>query len=461
MATQRLVAPTSRVLLRLDAVPASRQARPSAGNFRGRHRILPGPLWIPRHGCDPASRAQRVIDQCLALSRLSETEGSTTRTFLSPPMHEVHRLLREFMEALGMKTSVDAAGNLRGLYSGGARARPRLVIGSHLDTVPNAGAFDGVLGVVLGAALVESLGGRYLPFDVEILGFSEEEGVRFGAAFLGSRAFVGDFPVDLLDARDRDGVTVAEAIKAFGLDPERIPDACYRQHGALMLGYLEFHIEQGPVLERLGLPLAAVEGIAGQSRFSIVFTGEANHAGTTPMDQRRDALAGASEWISEVECVGRATPSLVCTVGRLHVSPGAGNVIPAEVEASLDVRHLSNAVRIAAVDSILRSAESIARSRNLMFQAVPLLEQPAVDCDAELLRLLKKSIAAAGYPVHTMASGAGHDAMILAPFVRSAMLFLRSPGGISHHPAESVLAGDVAAAIDAGLCFLREIENSL
>ena len=412
----------------------------------------------------PADLAKRAIERCLALGRFSESDTGITRTFLSPPMHQVHDALRSCGDALSMETDIDAAGNLHALYRGTRTNGPnapnarRLIIASHLDTVPQAGAYDGILGVVIGYALIEALAGRRLAFDVEVIGFSEEEGVRFGVPFLGSRALAGTFSPGLLDVTDQQGVSVRQAIVHFGLNPDEIAAAAYSHP---VIAYLEFHIEQGPVLESLHLPLAIVEAIAGQSRFTVSFTGQANHAGTTPMVLRHDALAGAAEWILEVERVGRATPGLVATVGRLLVPSGAGNIVPGRVEASLDVRHADDCVRLAAVQSLLDFGRQIAQTRALQFAAVPLLDQAAVPCDRHLMALLHRSLVLAGYPPHTMVSGAGHDAMVVAPCFPTAMLFLRSPGGISHHPAETVLPADVAAAIEAGLHFLSELEKEI
>ncbi len=245
-------------------------------------------------------------------------------------------------------------------------------------------------------------------------------------------------------------------ITSFGLDPNGIGEARASDDA---LGYLEFHIEQGPVLESLSLPLGVVEAISGQSRLEIHFEGKANHAGTTPMNLRQDALVGAAEWITTVEREARAIPGAVATVGRVNVSPGASNVVPATAGASLDVRHASDAVRHELVARILQSAEQIAASRCLKFSWEQRLDQPAVAMDSSLVQLLERAVASAGHPVHRMASGAGHDAMIVARRMPAAMLFLRSPGGISHHPDESVLPEDVAAALDVGMRFLEELER--
>jgi allantoate deiminase len=397
--------------------------------------------------------AQRVIECCRSLALCSEEPGAITRRFLTPPTHEVHAQLRTRMERAGMIVSVDAAGNLRGRYPGIATAPP-LYIGSHLDTVPHAGAFDGILGVVLGIALVECLEQRRLKFPIAVLGFSEEEGVRFGTPFIGSRALAGSLDPATLETRDADGVSIAEAIRAFGLDPAGIPDG----RAGEALGYLEFHIEQGPMLESLGAPLAAVERIVGQSRLEFVFEGHANHAGTTPMQFRRDALSAAAEWVAAVEAEPAMAPvGLVATVGRLEVAPGATNVIPGTARASLDVRHPEDDVRCEAVRRLTEAAQKIAARRSLSVSVHSQLDQPAVAMDSRWTLKLEHSIKAAGFRAHRMSSGAGHDAMILAPQMPAAMLFLRSPGGISHHPDETVLPEDVAAALSVGLRFLEEL----
>lgn len=391
--------------------------------------------------------AEKVVAICRELALCSEEPGRTTRTFLSPPMRDVHRILGDWMRELGMQVRLDAAGNLRGI-SGDADS-PRLMIASHLDSVPCAGAFDGILGVVTGIALVET----QPKMPIEIVGFSEEEGVRFGMPFIGSRAIVGTLDKTALARRDRNGISLEQAIRDFGPDPRS--DARITPH---VIGYLEFHIEQGPVLDQAGLPLGVVDAIVGQSRLSLTFEGKANHAGTTPMNLRRDALAAAAEWIVAAEKSAASIPGLVATVGTLEVSPNAGNVIPGTARASLDLRHAMDNVRDSAVRKLLEAAAVIATRRGIEIRHEQLLNQPTVPMNAGLRDALTRAVAAAGYPVHRMSSGAGHDAMILAPHVPSAMLFLRSPGGISHHPDESVLTGDVAAALEVGRRFISELE---
>jgi allantoate deiminase len=399
--------------------------------------------------------AREAVSRCRAVARFSEDPLRIRRTFLSPPMRPCHREITSWMMALGMSARVDAAGNLRGIYAAadGENSR-RLLIGSHLDTVPDAGAYDGVLGITIALALIEALAGRRLPFALEAVAFSEEEGVRFGVPFIGSRALAGTIDEDLLSRRDSQGVTVREAIREFGLDPGEIPSAVL---GDGVVGFLEFHIEQGPVLEHLGLPLGVVEGIAGQTRMELVFSGAANHAGTTPMTLRRDALAAAAEWALAVERAAHETSALVATVGVLQALPGVPNVIAGECRAALDVRHASDAARASAVNRLLAAANEIAKRRGILVTSTTMLQQSATPMDAFLTSQIETAISCSGLTPHRMVSGAGHDAMILAKIVPAAMVFLRSPGGISHSPRESVLIDDVAKAIETGIHLLDQL----
>lgn len=399
-------------------------------------------------------RAQRAIAECRRIAGMSEEVGGTTRRFLTPPVREVHALLHGRMEAIGMNVSVDAAGNLRGRWHPPAGRSKRLIIGSHIDTVPNAGAFDGILGVTLALECAEIAQELKLPLPIEIIAFSEEEGVRFGVPFIGSRAAAGRFDPALLKLKDADGVTLEDAIRAFGLAPGGIEKAAI---DADALGFLEVHIEQGPVLEAEGLQVAAVTAIVGQTRHILTWTGHANHAGTTPMHLRRDALAGAAEWIVAVESLAQRTDGLVATVGHVDVEPNAGNVIAGAVRVSLDVRHADDAARKSAVDALLAQAETIAARRGLALQCARQMDQPAVPMDERLTAFLAEATEAAGLPVKLMPSGAGHDAMVMASRVPTAMLFLRSPGGLSHHPDETVLEEDVAAALGVCRKFLERL----
>jgi allantoate deiminase len=372
-------------------------------------------------------------------------------------MRDCHREITGWMAAFGAEVRIDAAGNLRGFYAAAESNAPRLLLGSHLDTVPNAGAYDGVLGVVLAVALLEALDGRRLPFGIEIVGFSEEEGVRFGTPFIGSRALTGRLDDNLLERKDPRGIFVRNAIEEFGLNPREIPLAAL---GNDILGYVEFHIEQGPVLETLKRPLGVVDTIAGQSRREFTFVGRANHAGTTPMHLRYDAIAGAAEWIAAVEREALKVPGLVATVGSIEVKPGATNVVAGEARLTLDVRHGLDEVRTRAVENLVRAANEIAKQRGLSVSQNVLLSQSAVAMDPFLIHEIELAIRKTGCEPHRMVSGAGHDAMILAEKVPAAMVFLRTPGGISHDPAESVAVEDVAKAIECGLHLLDQLSSS-
>jgi allantoate deiminase len=372
-------------------------------------------------------------------------------------MRACHEEIARWMEPLGAHVRVDAAGNLRGFYPAAQPKAPRLLIGSHLDTVPNAGAYDGILGAVLAIALLKGLQGRRLPFGIEVVGFSEEEGVRFGTPFIGSRALVGRLDQSVLDLRDAQGISVRKAIENFGLNPHEIPQAELEND---TLAYLEFHIEQGPVLEKLNQPLAAVEAIAGQSRLEFTFLGRANHAGTTPMHLRCDAIAGAAEWIGRVEHVAREVPGLVATVGKFEAKPGAANVIAEEVRLTLDVRHGFDDVRTRAIEDLIFQSNEITARRGLSVRERVLSSQAAVAMDSFLTAAIEQAIRETGCKPHRMVSGAGHDAMILAGRVPAAMIFLRTPGGISHDPAESVAVEDVEKAIECGLHLLDQLASS-
>lgn len=355
-----------------------------------------------------------------------------------------------------MSVRLDAMGNLLGFYPGIESNAPRLLLGSHLDTVPNAGAFDGILGVVIAVTLLEALDGRRLPFGIEVVGFSEEEGVRFGVPFLGSRALVGRVDEELLQTQDGHGVSLRKAIENFGLSAAEILEA---RIAGDYLGYIEFHIEQGPVLEELGKPLAAVDSIAGQSRLEFTFLGRSNHAGTTPMHLRHDALAAAAEWIVAVERTALNATGLVASVGRIEAKPGASNVVCGEARLTLDVRHSSDETRINAVKNFIGQAKHIAQRRGITVEWKARLDQRAVPMDARLVAEIERAIAVTGCAPHRMMSGAGHDAMIMAEKIPSAMIFLRTPGGISHDPAESVAVEDVEKAIECGLHLLDQLAS--
>ncbi|HUN85663.1 MAG TPA: allantoate amidohydrolase [Terracidiphilus sp.] len=399
-------------------------------------------------------RALHAVAECRHLATMTEEPGRITRRFLTPPVHDVHAHFGSRMHAKGMSTRVDAAGNLRGIWQPQGLSGKRMILGSHIDTVPDAGAFDGILGVTLALELVGIAQEDALPLAIEVIAFSEEEGVRFGVPFIGSRAVAGRFDSALLALQDTSGTTMEAAIREFGLNPGEINAAALDDE---TLGFLEIHIEQGPVLESEGLSVAAVTGIVGQSRLKVDFIGQANHAGTTPMHLRRDALAGAAEWVVEVEQQALRTEGLLATVGKIVTTPNAGNVIAGREQLILDVRHPHDAARLNAVDSLLSAANAIAERRTLALQSTCTLDQPAVSMDERLTAYLSESMEVEGFPGKRMPSGAGHDAMVMAGRVPAAMLFLQSPGGVSHNPAESVRDEDVEAALRVGRKFLERM----
>jgi allantoate deiminase len=399
--------------------------------------------------------AAEVVRRCRELAHVSEEPGRLTRSFASPAMARANALVGDWMAEAGMAVRVDAAGNLVGHVPGSDPEAGTLLLGSHLDTVRDAGAFDGPLGVLAAVAAVARLRAEDvgLPFSVDVLGFSDEEGLRFGTAYLGSRAIAGTLDPATLDVADAGGVTVREALAAFG----PAPGAAARR-GERLLGYVELHIEQGPVLEQRDAPVGVVSAIAGATRAEVRFTGRAGHAGTVPMELRRDAACALSELVLAVEDTARAEAGLVATVGRLEALPGAPNVVPGEAVCSLDVRHADDAVRAAAVARIRRAATSIGASRGVEVRWEDRLSEDAVAMDARLSDLLAAAVADAGLrDALRLPSGAGHDAVALAPVVPVAMLFVRCLGGVSHHPDESVDVADVAVALEVLDRFLRRL----
>lgn len=406
--------------------------------------------------------AQQALARCEAAALFTAEPGCITRIFCSAAMTDLHTAVRNWMTAAGMQTRVDAAGNLFGRIESPLRPNaPALLIGSHLDSVPNAGMYDGVLGVMLGLALVEAvqLNKLQLPFALEVVGFSEEEGVRYGVPFIGSRALIGECDAALLNRTDSQGIIVADALRSFGCDVDQITSA--ELPADRYCGYLEPHIEQGPVLESDNLPLAVVTAIAGQTRALIRFVGTAGHAGTVPMQLRRDALAAAAEWILAVERIGQQTPGLVATVGTIEVLPGAGNVIPGEALLRLDLRHTDDAVLTAALQSLQQCGSDLAAKRNVEFHFSITHEHSAVAMDRRLSEILEESLAAAGHRPLRLASGAGHDAAVMARRWPTAMLFIRCRGGVSHHPDESVTLEDVTAALTAMWHFVQQLAATI
>lgn len=402
----------------------------------------------------------RVMARLDELAGFTAEPGRLTRLYLTPEHAAAAERVRVWMEEAGMSARIDAVGNVAGRYEGREPGAPALLLGSHLDTVRDAGKYDGNLGVVAAIEAVAALhaAGERPPFAVEVLAFGDEEGVRFPVTLSGSRAVAGTFDPKALAARDAQGVTLEDALIAWGGDPAAIPGLARRPEA--VLGYVEVHIEQGPVLEALGLPVGVVTAINGASRFSVEVTGEAGHAGTVPMSLRKDALAAAAEMILAVErrAAGAAGTGLVATVGRIEARPGAPNVVPGRALFTLDARAPADADRLAAVQDITAAFATLAGRRGVTVQIERTYDAPATGCDPGLTAVLEAAVMRAGLRPHRLPSGAGHDAMAVAALCPVAMLFVRCQGGVSHHPAESVTPEDAEVAVRVLVDALRRLE---
>ncbi len=416
--------------------------------------------------------AQLLVSMLDELGHITDEPGRLTRTFLSPAMRRANKLVGDCMNAGGLDVWEDSVGNLIGRYAavGGQLAGAQsarvsslahkkiktLLLGSHLDTVRDAGRFDGPLGVLLPiVALAElKVRGVKLPFNVEVLGFSEEEGVRFASAYLGSEGYTGRLKESTLKLTDADGVTVRQVLEEFG-GKFTLPKPAHKRSD--LLGYVEVHIEQGPVLEAKKLAVGVVSAIAGQSRFKLTWTGKAGHAGTTPMALRKDALAGAAEFTLGAEKLARATTGLVATVGSLTVSPGAANVIPGSAVHTLDVRHAKDAGRRAALFKLGRLAAQIAKQRGLKVTWQRTQDNGAVACSPVLTAALERSVKAVQGKSLSLVSGAGHDGVVMSSLTPVAMLFVRCRDGLSHHPDENASPKDLAVALAVITDFLERL----
>jgi allantoate deiminase len=403
--------------------------------------------------------ANTVMSRCDTLASFSEEPDRLTRRFGTVALRDANAAVAEWMRAAGMDVRQDTIGNLIGRYEADQPGAKTLLLGSHLDSVIDAGRYDGPLGVLVALACVQQLHdqGRRLPCALELLAFADEEGVRYHTTYLGSQAVAGTLAPATLALTDADGITIAQAMRAFGGNPDRLADA--RRNADDLLGYCEVHIEQGPLLEARGLPIGVVSAIAGQSRIAAGFTGVAGHAGTVPMDLRQDALCAAAELILAVEALARNTPGLVATVGQIEAQPGASNVIPGRATLSLDVRHQDDARREQALAQLRERAERIAAARGIGLDWRIMQESRALACESALTERLAQAVQALGYPLLSLPSGAGHDGVAISALTPIAMLFVRCKGGISHNPAESVDEADVGVAIDVLGRFLLELRT--
>ncbi|MEW5881761.1 MAG: allantoate amidohydrolase [Pseudomonadota bacterium] len=399
-----------------------------------------------------------IVERAGLLAAHSDQPDALTVTYLTPAHRAAAAQIAVWMREAGLQVHVDAVGNVVGRYAAADPAAKTLITGSHFDTVRNGGRFDGRLGILLPIAVVDDLNrrGERLPYHLEVVAFAEEEGVRFKSSFLASSALVGAFDMGLLDRADADGITLRAAMRTAGLPGEEAAIAALTRDPARLAGYIEVHIEQGPVLLDRGLPLGIVTSIAGSVRMSATVTGVAGHAGTTPMPMRRDAAAAAAEMILAIERRCSQAATLVGTVGMLGVANGAANVIPGRCEFSIDIRAGDDATRDAAVDDVVRELNAIARRRGVSLELAQTMRVPCAPCSARLMDLLEQCIARAGAVPLRLPSGAGHDAMILQRVTDVCMLFVRcGDGGISHNPRETMTVEDADLAARVFLDFLR------
>lgn len=402
-------------------------------------------------------RADDILNKLNELALISEDLTCLTRTFGTVAFLQGSRLIQQWMQAIGLQTRVDAIGNVRGRLVSATGNHKTLVIASHIDTVVNAGKFDGPMGVLIGISLVEHLiqSAQPIPFTIELIAFSDEEGVRFHTTYLGSKVVAGTFDEELLNRTDADNIPMGNVIGQLGGNPARLPaDAIMKDD---WLGYFEIHIEQGPVLYERNVPVAVVTDIAGQKRVEIKFFGMAGHAGTVPMPMRQDALCAAAEFILEVERLAASQPNLVATVGKLTVVNAASNVIPGEVIYSLDVRSNDENRLNEAYQTLRAICYEIGRKRSISVDWALIQETAPVACDLNMSNLLSRSIVENDYELIRLISGAGHDGVPISQVAPIAMLFVRCFKGISHNPLENVELNDIAAAIQVADTFINHL----
>ncbi len=400
--------------------------------------------------------AVRIMQRVEALAALTSDPPRLTRVFLSEEHRRANELVTGWMDEAGMHARVDAIGNVTGRVEGTSHGLPALMLGSHLDTVRDAGRYDGMLGVVTAIECAQDIGAGVLPFALEVVGFGDEEGVRFGSTLLGSRAIAGTLDAKVLDATDRDGISMASALRTFGLDPAQVAAAARRRED--LLAYVELHIEQGPVLERAGLAVGCVTSISGATRLQVRMRGVAGHAGTVPMTVRQDALVAAAEAILAVEQRCSQELHAVGTVGRIDVSPGAVNVIPGECRFTIDVRAPEDARRRKMLEDIRAAIAAICVRRGVQVSIVVIHESPASPCAPWLMQQIDAAIAAHGVAPQRLPSGAGHDAVAMAAIADTGMIFVRCAGGISHNPAELITVEDAQAGFETLCRFVRNLD---
>ena len=376
------------------------------------------------------------------LAAITESDRGLTRRFATPEHRRANDLAASWMVKTGMSVREDAIGNVIGRYEGTKPGAPAIMLGSHLDTVVMAGKYDGMLGVLCGLACVEHLAAseQHLSHAIEVIAFADEEGVRYQSTFLGSRAVTGEFDFDQLDRLDKDEISMRDALIEFGKNPDDIAKAV-RQPDEIT-AYLEVHIEQGPVLEQQNLGVGVVTAIAGATRMVATIKGEAGHAGTVPMSLRQDALVAAAECITGIETICTGPADLVGTVGSIRAEPGAGNVIPGRVEFTIDIRSATDSQRIEAVESVVAHLHSVCERRGLGITVETVHNEPSEACDDTLIEHISNAISTCQPRVLKLASGAGHDVMVMSHLSAAGLIFVRCAGGISHNPAESITTED-------------------
>lgn len=407
----------------------------------------------------PSDTGVKLMQRVEALAMMSESDTGLTRRFATTQHRQANNQVGEWMRAAGMQVHEDAIGNIVGRYEGAQPNAPAIMLGSHLDTVVMAGKYDGMLGVLTALACVEHLSdaGKRLPHAIEVIGFSDEEGVRYQSTFLGSRAVSGDFDMAVLDRLDKDGISMRDALRAFSRRQLNVADAARKPED--IIAYLEVHIEQGPRLELENLSVGAVTAIAGATRMVVTLKGEAGHAGTVPMTGRRDALAAAAECILGIERLSIGPADLVGTVGAIRVEPDASNVIPGFVEFSVDLRATDDERRRQAVEEVVQHLQQVATDRALDIGIEHVHEENSVACDKGLIGHIGRAIAKQGGRVLELSSGAGHDAAAMHSITPVGMIFVRCAGGVSHNPAESVLTEDAAMSAEVLMQTVLNLSN--
>lgn len=413
---------------------------------------------------DPSSRTTfgaRVMRRLDELARFSSEPDALTRLYLTPEHEAAAAQVMEWMREASMAAGLDAAGSVVGRYEGRVPGASALLIGSHIDTVRDAGRYDGNFGVVAAIEAVAALRarGERLPFAVEVIAFGDEEGVRFPVTLTGSRALAGILDPEALDAEDGEGVSLREALRRFGCDPSNLSGVA-RQRGSV-LGYVELHIEQGPVLETEGLPVGVVTAINGASRFAAKVEGVAGHAGTVPMRLRHDAVAAMAEMVLAVERTALDLPDIVATVGWLEASPGAVNVIPARARFTIDLRSPDDRIRRIAAARLRREMQEIAARRGVQLSLLTRYDAPAAACAPPLIEALERSVVRSGVRPLRLSSGAGHDGLAMAALCPVGMLFVRCEGGISHNPAEAITESDADTAVRVLVDVLQHLNPAL